>query len=36
MAEPEEVAALFSILASEEARSVTDAVYTIDNGLTAS
>ncbi|MDA8044763.1 MAG: SDR family NAD(P)-dependent oxidoreductase [Actinomycetota bacterium] len=36
MAEPEEVAALFSFLASEEARSVTGAVYTLDNGLTAS
>lgn len=36
LAEPEEVAALFSFLASDEARSVTGAVYTIDNGLTAS
>jgi len=36
LAEPEEVAALFSFLASEEARSITGAVYTIDNGLTAS
>jgi NAD(P)-dependent dehydrogenase (short-subunit alcohol dehydrogenase family) len=36
MAEPEEVAALFSFLASDEARSVTGAVYTIDNGLTVS
>jgi NAD(P)-dependent dehydrogenase (short-subunit alcohol dehydrogenase family) len=36
LAEPEEVAALFAFLASAEARSVTGAVYTIDNGLTAS
>jgi NAD(P)-dependent dehydrogenase (short-subunit alcohol dehydrogenase family) len=36
MAEPEEVASLFSFLASDEARSVTGAVYTIDNGLTVS
>lgn len=36
MAEPDEVAALFGFLASEEARSVTGAVYTIDNGLTIS
>ena len=36
MAEPEEVAALFSFLASDEARSVTGSVYTLDNGLTAS
>lgn len=36
MAEPEEVAALFAYLASDDARSVTGAVYTIDNGLTAS
>jgi NAD(P)-dependent dehydrogenase (short-subunit alcohol dehydrogenase family) len=36
LAEPEEVAALFSFLASEDARSVTGAIYTIDNGLTAS
>jgi NAD(P)-dependent dehydrogenase (short-subunit alcohol dehydrogenase family) len=35
LAEPEEVAALFSFLASEDARSVTGAIYTIDNGLTA-
>lgn len=36
LAEPEEVAALFVFLASDEARSVTGAVYTIDNGLTVS
>jgi meso-butanediol dehydrogenase / (S,S)-butanediol dehydrogenase / diacetyl reductase len=36
LAEPEEVAALFAFLASEEARSITGAIYAIDNGLTAS
>lgn len=36
MAEPEEVAALFAFLASDEARSITGALYTIDNGLTVS
>lgn len=36
LAEPEEVAGLFAYLASDEARSVTGAVYTIDNGLTIS
>jgi NAD(P)-dependent dehydrogenase (short-subunit alcohol dehydrogenase family) len=36
IAEPEEIAALFAFLASDEARSVTGAVYTIDNGLTVS
>jgi NAD(P)-dependent dehydrogenase (short-subunit alcohol dehydrogenase family) len=35
MAEPEEVAALFAFLASEDARSITGAIYTLDNGLTA-
>jgi NAD(P)-dependent dehydrogenase (short-subunit alcohol dehydrogenase family) len=36
LAEPDEVAALFCFLASDEAPSVTGAVYTIDNGLTVS
>jgi NAD(P)-dependent dehydrogenase (short-subunit alcohol dehydrogenase family) len=36
MVEPEEVAALFAFLASDDARSITGAVYTIDNGLTVS
>ena len=36
LAEPEEIAALFSFLASDEARSVTGAIYTMDNGLTVS
>lgn len=36
MTEPEEVAGLFAFLASDEAHSVTGAVYTIDNGLTVS
>ena len=36
MAEPGEVAGLFAYLASDEARSVTGAVYTIDNGITVS
>jgi NAD(P)-dependent dehydrogenase (short-subunit alcohol dehydrogenase family) len=36
MAEADEVAAVFAYLASDDARSVTGAIYTIDNGLTAS
>lgn len=36
MAEPEEVAGLFAFLASDEARSITGSIYTLDNGLTAS
>lgn len=36
MAEPEEVAGVFAFVGSDEARSVTGAVCTIDNGLTAS
>jgi len=36
MTEPDEVAALFAFVASDEARSVTGAVYTMDHGLTAS
>ena len=36
LAEPEEVAAVFALLASPEAKSITGAVYTIDNGLTVS
>src|SRR5262245_34128052 len=36
LAEPDEVAALFAFLASDEARSITGAIYTLDNGLTAS
>src|SRR5690606_7600494 len=33
MSGPEEIAALFAFLASDEARSITGAVYTVDNGL---
>ncbi|ADP83364.1 SDR family NAD(P)-dependent oxidoreductase [Pseudofrankia inefficax] len=33
---PEEIAALFAFLASGEARSITGAVYVVDNGLTVS
>lgn len=36
IAMPEEIAALFAFLASAEARSVTGAVYVVDNGLTVS
>ena len=36
MAEPGEVAGLFAFLASDEARSITGAIYCLDNGLTAS
>jgi meso-butanediol dehydrogenase / (S,S)-butanediol dehydrogenase / diacetyl reductase len=36
LAEPEEVAGVFAFLASGEAKSITGAVYTIDNGLTVS
>jgi NAD(P)-dependent dehydrogenase (short-subunit alcohol dehydrogenase family) len=36
LAEPRDVAALFAYLASDEARAVTGAVYTIDNGITVS
>jgi NAD(P)-dependent dehydrogenase (short-subunit alcohol dehydrogenase family) len=36
LAEPEDVAARFAFLASDDARMITGAIYTIDNGLTAS
>jgi meso-butanediol dehydrogenase / (S,S)-butanediol dehydrogenase / diacetyl reductase len=36
MAEPEDIASVFALLASDEARSVTGAIYTVDNGITAS
>jgi len=36
LTEPHEVAGLFAFLASDEARSITGAIYTLDNGLTAS
>ena len=36
LVEPEEIAELFSFLASHQARSVTGAIYTVDYGLTAS
>ena len=35
MTEPDEVAGLFAFLASDDARSVTGAIYSIDNGVTA-
>lgn len=35
MSEPEEIAALFALLASAEIPSVTGAIYSIDNGVTA-
>ncbi len=36
LVEPDEVAALFCFLASDDARSITGAVYAVDNGLTVS
>lgn len=36
MAEPEEIATVFALLASDEARSITGSVVTVDNGLTVS
>jgi meso-butanediol dehydrogenase / (S,S)-butanediol dehydrogenase / diacetyl reductase len=36
LVEPDEVAALFCFLASGDARSITGAVYAVDNGLTVS
>ena len=36
MAEPDEIAAVFVLLASDEARSINGALVTVDNGLTVS
>ena len=36
LVEPDEVAALFCFLASDDARSITGAIYAVDNGLTVS
>jgi NAD(P)-dependent dehydrogenase (short-subunit alcohol dehydrogenase family) len=36
IAEPDDVAAVVAFVASDEARAVTGAVYTVDNGLTVS
>jgi NAD(P)-dependent dehydrogenase (short-subunit alcohol dehydrogenase family) len=35
MCEPEEVAGLFAYLASEDAKSITGSIHSIDNGITA-